>query len=785
MVSNLDHRGKWGLRYSTAMKALLLVMLSLPAVAQVSITLQRADHAVLPGASRRLYADVEGTQNVAVEWKVSGGCTLASSRTEASPQVVTAPAKGSKCGYTMKAPTNMMPSFTSAASCTVTASAAADETKTASIVIPVCAEEPSMSTFPSNLVLFKGQPGVVQSNLRGSANTAVTWSVTLNPGNGGSLLGGSTNRHAVFIAKTPGTYVLTAASVVDSLQKASSTIQVTSQEMPVANTDHTETTNCTAVGKGKTYEVGPTKPLRDLNAVQWNLLRGGDTVRIHNEDTTGNAPTTYHQHIALIGSGTADQPIRICGVPDARGNKPILDGADATSRRDEDWASGYIENLAIIALHDPVHKWGGALQQNRNVVIEGLHLRNANPDYKFHRQIDNVLTAYDASAACVNVATGIDILVRGNELENCSQGVFSNARTPGGNMVYNLTIEGNSIHGWGVEGNIFVHGMYLQAIGLQVQFNYFGAPAPGASSNIIKTRSVLQFLRWNYMSQSATTGRAFDMVEPQAFVCYVVPMDFSLPYHGAAYNNDCYPPRLGVATDPLTADNVAANYEAYQADYVYGNILDDAGSHADFVHYGFDQSNPDGPGNNRRAGTLFFWANTLLLRARGGQKTIFDPVAPDTEMHSYQFPRIESVNNVFGATGGASYRWVAAFWPEITVDSNWMQGTAALPNDTSQDTYQGGTPQAQRASCNVFGHCKPGNGHLRWQRGGREGSMAETLYTGPLPFDALTFVPGSMLSGLAAPLPQGIRDQPSNMEYQPATNRIVFRSEQMTLGALN
>ena len=766
------------------MKVLIIAVLCWPAAAQVSITLQKADHAMLPGASRRLYAEVGGTQNLNVEWKASGGCTLASTGTNAAPQVVSAPARGSKCGYTMKAPTNLMPSFTSAVTCMVTASAAADATKSASIVIPVCAEKPTVSTFPSNLVLYLGQPGVVQSNLRGSTNTAVTWALSLNPGAAGRLLGGSSNRHAVFSATLAGTYILTATSVIDATQKASSTIQVTAHAMPAANGDHTESIDCTAVGKGRAYEVGPSQSLHDLDAVRWNLLRGGDTVRIHNEDVTGHEPTTYHQHFALTGSGTADQPIRICGVPDAKGNKPIVDGANATSRRDVDWASGYIENLAIIALHDPVHKWSGALQQNRNVVIEGLHLRNANPDFSFRRQVDNAPTPYDASASCINVATGIDILLRGNELENCSQGVFSNARTPGGSMVYNLTIEGNNIHGWGVAGNIFVHGMYLQAIGLQVQFNYFGTPAPGASSNIIKTRSVLQFLRWNYMSQTPTTGRALDMVEPQAFVCYVVPMDFSWPYHGAAYNSDCYPPRLGVATDLLTADDVAANYEAYQSDFVYGNIMDDAGSRADFVHYGFDQSNPDGPANNRRAGTLYYWNNTHLLRGRFGQKTIFDPVAPDTEMHSYQFPRVESVNNVFGATSGESYRWVAAFWPEILIDSNWMQGEGALPSEASDDTYQGGNPE-WHLSCGIFTRSKPGNGHLQWARGGRTGSMAQALYRGGLPFNPVTFAPGPMLHGLAAPLPHAIRDQPSNMEYVPATNQIRVRSDTSSLGALN
>ena len=375
-------------------------------------------------------------------------------------------------------------------------------------MIPVCSEGVMLSTFPESTVLYAGQFAVIQAELRGSTHTAVTWAITSNPTGAGALSGGSANRHAIFSARTAGTYVLTATSVADPTKKSSATIYVTAHPLPAPNTDHTEAIDCTAVGSGKVYEVGPAHPLHDLNAVPWLSLKGGDTVRIHNDDQTGSAPTQYHQHVAIAASGTATQPLRICGVPDAKGVKPIIDGANATTRPDENWAGGWVENLALFLLYDGDHKWGAALQQNRNVIVEGLHLRNASPSYGIIKQGSSKTIPWDNSAACIMVQTGIGILIRGNELESCSEGIFTNARTPGGAMVYDLTIQGNSLHDWGGPNNFLVHAMYLQAIGVQAQFNYIGTSVPGALGNAIKSRSVQNFLRWNFISQPVVTHGA-------------------------------------------------------------------------------------------------------------------------------------------------------------------------------------------------------------------------------------------------------------------------------------
>jgi len=74
---------------------------------------------------------------------------------------------------------------------------------------------------------------------------------------------------------------------------------------------------------------------------------------------------------------------------------------------------------------------------------------------------------------------------------------------------------------------------------------------------------------------------------------------------------------------------------------------------------------------------------------------------------------------------------------------------------------------------------------MLWARDGKPGSAAASLYVGPTPFDTTTFAPSSKIHGLAGHLPREIHDQPSNMEYLPATNVIKPRQDDTFLGALD
>lgn len=764
--------------------SILLICISVLPMQKVSIQIRTADQALIPLSSRSMYATVKGTQNRTVRWAVTGGCNLENALTDSAPGEVFAPAYGSRCQLSGEALSKGNPNFSSATSCVVTATALADPHATAKIILPICNPDVAITTFPESSVLYERQFAVIQSDVRGSTNTGVSWTLTSNPRNGGLISGGTTNRHAVFSATLPGVYVLAATSKADTHRVASSTIYVTSHEMPPSPADHTEPVDCTASGDGPVLDVGPKHPIRDLSLVPWAFLSPGTTVRIFNDDATTRAPTTYHQHIAIAATGTASQPLRICGVPDAHGVKPILDadGAISPPVQNSDWSGPWLQNLGLIVVYDRRHKWDTSPDGSHNLLIEGLHLRNVSPAYKFHRQGDGVLQPYDASAACIHVHTGRSVLLRGNELENCGQGIFVNSQTPEGSIVYDLTIEGNYIHGWGLPHYGLDHALYLQAIGATVQFNYFGEAHSRAAGSVIKSRSVLNFIRWNYVEVNAATARAFDLVEPQGFACYVTSRDFAL--YRTSHFGDCNAPPNGVRADPVTADQVAANYESYRSDYVYGNVIEDEGSRSAFVHYAYDQEYP-GSTFDRRSGTLFYWNNTHLLREAGQFKRIFDPEAPDSG-ESDAYPSIMSVNNIFAtASRPSTYQWLKSFWPVVTVDSNWISGRFQLPNRTSHDIYQGGFSHEEAASCNIFGFCKPGQGHMRWKRQGVQGAMETTLYMGSMAIDSNSFLPLGNLRGLGGALPSGIEDQPSNMVFYPNTGVIATRNDRTVLGALD
>jgi hypothetical protein len=757
----------------------LFLLAAIPACAQTAISLQMDNGAAIANSQRSYYANITGTSNQGVNWTVKGGCSLSSST--GTPVVVTAPAKGASC----TASTTNTISFSSAVSCTITATAqdTSNGIQSTSTVLPVCAPTVNLTTFPQTTVIYQKQYAVIQSDLRGSTNTDVTWSITTNPGAAGVLLGGNTNRHAVFTSIAPGTYVLTATSVADSTKTSATTIYVTGNAMPgTIQADHTEPVDCTAVGSGTTYEVGPSRAYVNLDVVPWNSLNPGDTVRIHNDDVTGQNPTVYNQHVSILASGTATEPIRICGVPDAFGNKPIIDGSKATSPAQVDWASGVLEPLGVMVFYKGSTKSDTTLDSNQNVILEGLHIRNVGPAYNYISQSGANSEPYQAAAACVYVATGRGILIRGNELENCSQAVFTNSQTPTGNIIYDLTVEGNYITNWGLANDEIVHGMYLQAIGLTAQFNYFDTSAAQATGNVIKSRSVLNFLRWNYITQPVTTtARAFDLVEPQAFNCYIIPGDYAIYLQPS--QSSCNTPGGGGSADTMTADNVAANYEAYHSDYVYGNVMDDTGSNSGYVHYGYDQQTSYGPALNRRGGTLYYWNNTQV--SRNSYKLITETATPD-QGHSYEFPMIKSINNVFAGSSSTSFTPTVSFWEQMDINSNWMPSGYGLPYVSNTDQYMGGTSAADQATCNQYGKCSGDQGHLTWSRNNVTSNASTALYTGTTsPVDSNTYLPTASLDGIAATLPAPIADQPANMEFFPATSAIAVKADSTYLGALD
>ena len=71
------------------------------------------------------------------------------------------------------------------------------------------------------------------------------------------------------------------------------------------------------------YQVGPGQSIATIGAVPWYSLAAGDSVFIHY--------AVYHEKFLVSTQGTAQKPIRIIGVADSAGNRPVIDGQNATT----------------------------------------------------------------------------------------------------------------------------------------------------------------------------------------------------------------------------------------------------------------------------------------------------------------------------------------------------------------------------------------------------------------------------------------------------------------------
>jgi quercetin dioxygenase-like cupin family protein len=99
-------------------------------------------------------------------------------------------------------------------------------------------------------------------------------------------------------------------------------------------------------------------------------------MRISNTCTTGSSPSIYHDYYEVQNSGTATQPMIVCGVADAQGNLLIMDGTNAKAQSDVNTTPGG----GIITLWPPSHfgYWQSRSAGPRYVSITGLDPRNAN-----------------------------------------------------------------------------------------------------------------------------------------------------------------------------------------------------------------------------------------------------------------------------------------------------------------------------------------------------------------------------------------------------------------------
>ncbi|MFO0617029.1 MAG: right-handed parallel beta-helix repeat-containing protein [Polyangiaceae bacterium] len=321
-------------------------------------------------------------------------------------------------------------------------------------------------------------------------------------------------------------------------------------------------------GKGNDYEVGPGAKLESLIDVPWERLGPGDTVRVHVK------PGGYHEKILISQSGTADAPLRICGIPGPGGELPVIDGADAKTRPsasiDFTYAPQQDRGLVIVSI-DTHDTWGF---KPSHLILENLEMKHAHPDYSFTGSAGDARTYLD-NAAGLYIERGEDIVVRNCVIDDNANGFFLASGGDEATQSRRVTFERNYVYGNGTTGAKFDrhHNIYSEAIGMIYQYNRVGALRAGAGGSALKDRSAGTIVRYNWIEGGS---RSLDLVEAEESW----QNEKSVPEHNDAW--------------------------------VYGNvILAGPEGASNVVHFGGDNGFED----TYRNGTLYFYSNTVVIRA--------------------------------------------------------------------------------------------------------------------------------------------------------------------------
>jgi PKD repeat protein len=700
---------------------------------------------VYPGATRSFFSRVTGSSNALVNWTAS--CGTPSSSTGATYFDWTAPS--------------------TAGDCTITATAQADGSKVASSTVTVMSESISVNIMPFYLVLYKGQFSDLQSMVSGAstANSDVTWTIA-GPSQG-TIVGNATDRDLGWSSTVAGTYTIKATSTRDTSKSATATIIVTGNAMPYqATANGTQPVDCTCTGSGRCVDIG--KSGSAYNTIgSWfsagNTLAAGDTLRIWNKGTA------YNEQLLISGVFSATQPARICGVPDANGNLPEINGANASAANpsDANWSPGQytMQQYGLVVVRNTSYYPATAPQY---ILIEGLKINQAQASDSYKAIGTGTITPYYAGtgATCVRVQNGYDVVIRGNEIAKCGAwGIMSNAQTPEGRMVRRLTIEGNYLHDNATANNYSMHNAYIQSDGAVIQFNYFGHAVAGSTGSTLKTRSSGLYVRYNHL---LSEQRLMDFVEPQDpgnyFYTYVW-----WPYH--------------LSTDPAdttTLGTVASTEERLWNVYSYGNTMWTGDGYCqNCIHYGWDMLPSQAQG-----GTLWLYNNTIQSAHTSSTYgwTLWDDGKNDDATPRPTFPHAQIVNNLIYRnpvpTSGSAplFDWAATTGAFGTFGKNWIDpnwGTGNSSPDYGHNCVKNPTGYTWQ---NVSGLCNITNldaAHLI--NGGSQP-----------PVDASTYAPttGSGVIGTAQALPASISKLPPKFSLSPTTRAISARTMNSDIGAI-
>ncbi len=355
-----------------------------------------------------------------------------------------------------------------------------------------------------------------------------------------------------------------------------------------------------------TYDIGFGQAFTSVGAVPWNNITAGDTVRIHWR--SGAQGGDYHEKINISGQGTAANPIQILGVPGPNGERPVINGANATTGPNN--TTGYLghQTRGLITFSRSSNNQDFNYYKPQFIVIDGLEVENARPQFTFTNSA-GVVVPYAQNAAAIYIERGSNITIRNTEIHHSGNGFFAGSNdyaTNGGDggMIRDVLFERNYVHDNGTPGGYSEHNIYTEGVNFTFQYNRLGPLTATSAGANLKDRSAGTIIRYNYVEGGA---HLLDLVHAQE------------------------------------SASITTQLPSYRQTYVYGNILRDGpGPTGTMIHYGGDDY---GNQQDFRKGTLHFYNNTVIVQNNqfgpgGAYQTVVFQLATNDEAADVR-------NNVF------------------------------------------------------------------------------------------------------------------------------------------
>lgn len=315
------------------------------------------------------------------------------------------------------------------------------------------------------------------------------------------------------------------------------------------------------------YHVGAGQAITTLSGISWSSLQAGDTVYIH--------PGTYHEKINISGQGTESNPIRVIGVLDGDGNRPVINGENATtpSSADYRWTDPALVQINCLVSIMPSASLLPTWVEIKNLEITGARVYNT-----FTAENGSIYN-YGAFASGIYIRSVQHVLLKNCYIHNNNLGIYN--WTGSGDAAYDglssdLIISGNNFINNGRYQGYGEHQIYTEALRTTIEYNHFGPNTSGAYGSQIKDRSGGTIIRYNYFDENSELGWMIDLVEPE------------------------------------NGWDAIGTTDLYKQTFVYGNIFRRTRNHELLIHWNGDNAASTRGRAVVDGGKLLFYNNTVI-----------------------------------------------------------------------------------------------------------------------------------------------------------------------------